>query len=147
MANGSLPIIEAIYFLNIEIIEVLLQFGANVNCCSRQAAIYPIVSACLVGSLEVSRLLVEHGADISVQTELGSTALMGACSKENLELVAYLLDVPGCDVNARGYRDGQTALMVACMNEPSNSCTAIVAILLRRGADVNIQSFAGLTAL
>jgi len=51
------------------------------------------------GRLDLAELLLTAGADVNVQDEDGSTALMCASEHGHVELVKLLLSQPNCDVN------------------------------------------------
>ena len=51
------------------------------------------------GRLDLAELLLVAGADVNVQDEDGSTALMCASEHGHVELVKLLLNQPNCDVN------------------------------------------------
>jgi ankyrin repeat protein len=51
------------------------------------------------GRLEMVRLLVEAGADMNIQDEDGSTALMCAAEHGHTEIVKHLLNQPDCDAS------------------------------------------------
>jgi ankyrin repeat protein len=51
------------------------------------------------GRFDTIRLLIEAGADINIQDEDGSTALMCAAEHGHLQIAKYLSAQPDCDVN------------------------------------------------
>lgn len=51
------------------------------------------------GRQEMVRALLECGADVNVQDDEGSTALMCACEHGRAEIVKLLLERPGCDIS------------------------------------------------
>lgn len=51
------------------------------------------------GRQEMVRALLECGADVNVQDDEGSTALMCACEHGRAEIVQLLLEQPGCDIS------------------------------------------------
>src|SRR5437763_940845 len=79
---------------------------------------------------EVTRLLLERGADIQPRDRWGRTPLMVAAKAGNKEMVELLLGWEA-DVNARDQR-GYTALMYAAWKGHAD----IVRVLIDRGADV-----------
>lgn len=50
------------------------------------------------GRLEMVRALLANAADVNLQDDDGSTALMCACEHGHAEIVRLLLAIPGCDV-------------------------------------------------
>jgi len=51
------------------------------------------------GRLDLAELLLEAGADVNVQDEDGSTALMCASEHGHVDLVKLLLSQTNCDAN------------------------------------------------
>lgn len=51
------------------------------------------------GRQEMVRVLLECGADVNVQDDEGSTALMCASEHGRAEIVKLLLEQPGCDIS------------------------------------------------
>lgn len=107
-----------------------LDRGADPNrrCNYRRKLATPIVQAVLSGSLEVCRLLCEHGADVNLSQSNTETALANAVNVGNYEMTAFLLS-QGADPNAMTY--GGTALALA-------DGVRVMELLVDYGADVNI---------
>ncbi len=93
------------------------------------------------GQLEMTRVLLENGADPQIANDMGQIPLAGAAFKGNAEMVKVLIE-NGADVNAR-MADGKTALMFAAMFDQ----VKIIDILLENGADAFLQTLDGLTAI
>lgn len=78
----------------IDLIEILLQYGADVNV-RGDLGRTPLHSAAHQGQVEAARLLLKRGADIEAKDELGMTPLLTAASgrePECLDLANLLLD-------------------------------------------------------
>jgi hypothetical protein len=98
---------------------------------------------------------VELGRGGETLEDPDETALMRAAAQGDLKTVKLLLSVAtGANVNAVGVnvlgvnaldQTGQTALILACQNLKANS--EVVKALLAAGADVNLRSRNGYTAL
>jgi hypothetical protein len=90
----------------------------------------------------VVRALIDHGADVNVQADQGTTALMLAATRDEADFVKLLLDA-GAAVNAQDTL-GRTALMVA--GESSRLEVDKTRMLIAAGADVAIRDSEGRTA-
>jgi ankyrin repeat protein len=87
------------------------------------------------GNVEIVRILLQHGADPTLQTEKGYTPLHFACFSGNADLVRLLLG-HGVDVDAKT-SDGSTSLHVAAHYGRPSTRQTIVQILLDHGANVS----------
>jgi len=83
----------ASFFGHLEIVNLLLGRGANVNAPSRnEMAVVPLHSAAAAQHLAVAEVLIENGADVNVPSAGGSTALHRAAQNGQLPLVRLLLE-------------------------------------------------------
>ncbi|KHG01708.1 ankrd52 [Gossypium arboreum] len=131
--EGWAPIHSAASIGNLEIMEILLNKGANVNVKNdggRTALHY----AASKGWLKIAELLISHGA-------VGCTPLHRAASTGKSALCELLIE-EGAEVDATD-RAGQTPLMsaVICQNKE------VALLLIRHGADVDIEDKEGYTVL
>ncbi len=85
--------------------------------------------------------VVEQGADINQQDELGNTALIAASATENTNIIKLLVE-RGADIHAVT-NDGTSALMNAAASERLEN----VKILLESGAQINRTNHTGESAL
>ncbi len=74
-----------------EIVQVLLEAGANVNLRNADGAT-ALGWAANVGELQLVTILVENGADVNAADDNGRTALSIAEDRKDEELIAYLHD-------------------------------------------------------
>ena len=127
---------------NLEIVELLIQRGANVNLQDIHGRV-PMFVALAEHQPEVARRLAEADTDPSALTVDGSTLLMAAARAEDIELVRWALD-HGTDVNAiRPEENNATAMIIAARKGNPE----IVSLLLARGADPDAVNHNGKTAL
>lgn len=135
----STPLWRAVYGQHFEIVEVLIEAGADVN---KHAILGgtpwgPLIASIgaldltISGTLGTSKLLMEAGADVNVPEATGRTVLSLAAQAGLAEVVRILVIDFGMDVNARD-EVGGTALMLAS----EKGATDVVKILLAAGADV-----------
>eukprot|EP00817_Percolomonadidae_sp_ATCC50343_P004227 CAMPEP_0117430770 /NCGR_PEP_ID=MMETSP0758-20121206/10321_1 /TAXON_ID=63605 /ORGANISM="Percolomonas cosmopolitus, Strain AE-1 (ATCC 50343)" /LENGTH=210 /DNA_ID=CAMNT_0005219145 /DNA_START=308 /DNA_END=940 /DNA_ORIENTATION=+ len=114
---------------NVNIADLLIKAGANVNMVTEYINYTPLVIACHQKNLEMVKLLVQAKAITrKFSDNLRYFPLYIAINTKNLELVTYLMD-HGADVNDY-MSDGETSLMRACKLH----LTRIVHYLLSKGA-------------
>ena len=106
--------------ITVEVVERLIQEGADVHACEDVALKW----ASADGHFEVIKLLLRHGVDVHAQKDV---ALRWASNNGHLEVVKLLFE-HGADVHA--YKD------VALRWASRNGHTKVVKLLLERGADV-----------
>lgn len=90
--------------------------------------------------LEMARLLIKNGADVNAKDVRGLTALIMAASEGHTETVKQLIDSEA-EINAQD-KYGLTPLMYAVPNK-----IEAMNLLVKNGADVNIRTVTGRTAL
>ena len=121
----------------------LINSGVNVNCLARIDCREwsPLMMASDKGHTDVVQLLLERGAQVDLQNNVGLTALIWASDKGHTDIVKLLLE-RGAQIDLQN-NDEWTALMMA------SSCgqTEIVKLLLERGAQVDLQDNVGQTVL
>ncbi len=138
-ARGSTVLTSAVAARCTEVVERLIQHGAEVSLAANQG------HTPLMAAQEMYRstwLLIRNGADVHARDANGRTALIWAalCRRNAARSIRALIRA-GCDVNAQDH-DGQTALMVASRT----GVAANVQMLLDRGADATIRDNRGRTA-
>jgi ankyrin repeat protein len=101
----------------------------------------PLHIAAYKGQLAVVQCLVELGADFKITNGKGHTPLMQAAS--HLDVMRYVVEELGADVDQKKKRNGPTALMIAV----HKGDLAAIQCLVKLGADINQTSPDGLTPL
>ena len=138
------PLYSACYSGHLEVVKLLLGRGASARGSGQYSsplhgavrAAYPHTQPSSLNGLEIMRLLISHGAEVS-----GTTArapLWSACFGGSLEAARMLLDagafVDPISINDYSVDPGTgTALSLAA---EKGHC-ALVALLLERGADID----------
>ncbi|MBO6288805.1 MAG: ankyrin repeat domain-containing protein [Alphaproteobacteria bacterium] len=100
--SGETPLMLACrYCHDLQVIQALLQAGADVNALTDLRFNSALMRACRWNNLEVVRLLVQAGADVNYAADRGYTALMSAAEfNPDAEVIRYLV-ANGADVRAR----------------------------------------------
>lgn len=144
--RGRTPVMAATHGNHVATAATLLKAGADVNL--RDLVLdNPFLYAGAEGQLEILKLAAEAGADPGVTNRYGGTALIPAAERGHVEVVDYLLEHTKVDVNHVN-RLGWTALLEAIvLSDGGPRHQAIVASLIRHGADVNLADRSGRTPL
>lgn len=95
---------------NKEMLELLLEKGADINEVSEDRGYSPVMDAVWRKNYEIAKLLINHGADLSTMSSDGQSILVLAVGNGNSKIVKLLLD-SGADpdikdsmgMSARGY--------------------------------------------
>jgi len=123
--------------------KLLLKKGATVDVADRSSLqTTPLLMAAENGNRDIAALLIEHGANILKTDAAKRNALHAAARGGHADFCAFLLDKTDIDINARD-KDGWTPLHYACAREK----TAVVKMLIERGADLNAPDNEGVTPL
>ena len=120
---------------DLEMAEMLLYAGANIEATTRIGRHTPLHVAGRSGRAPVVRALLDAGADPHAPTASGATPLHLAAQAGNGAAVAALLD-HGADVNARERTWGQTPLMFAA----ASNRLGPVNVLMERGAELDVAT-------
>jgi ankyrin repeat protein len=137
------PIIEAVkshHFLHndmSDVIAYLIKVGLDVN--SRNYYFETPLMHAANNDLNLTKLLIENGADISAKNTSGFTALIRAVQGKKIEIVKYLIE-QGADVNAKDSRG--KSVLIHSLNNPD-----ILELILKSGADINSVAAEGKTPL
>ncbi|MDP2204769.1 MAG: ankyrin repeat domain-containing protein [Alphaproteobacteria bacterium] len=128
---------------HVQSVKLLLKKGAPVDVADRSAqAMTPLLMAAENGNLEIADLLLTRGANILKTDAEKRSALHLAARGGQTDFCTFLLNVTDIDINARD-KDGWTPLHHACAREK----TAVVKMLIERGADLTAVDNDGLTPL
>lgn len=140
--RGRQPLFTASLLGTKEIVELLVNHGAEINPSEKDSPNIPLHAALRRGHYEIAKYLISKGADVLVVSQSGYTALHAACESGNPQIVELAIS-PNSNLNAKD-KTGVTPLRLAAQAHDS---VEIAAILIKHGADVNIPDEDGRTAL
>jgi ankyrin repeat protein len=136
-------------------IKTLIELGADPNL-SDANGMTPLVAAAMRDHVPSVKVLLENGADMEKLGLQGYRPLALAIAESKYEAAKALIEA-GADVSGASGEDGLTPLMlIAAQTSPAEGArflpgstrpSNIAKSLVERGADVNAQSKAGVTAL
>lgn len=140
--NGNTPLHLASYHQNPEVVQYLIDMGADVNA-KNQKGNTPFIEAILGNNKEVIAMFLKLGVDPKIINSEGKNVLHFLSSScHNPELTEFFLG-KGVDVNTED-NDGYTPLNTACQNQKDAD---YIRLLLDYGANVKTKSHGGTTPL
>jgi uncharacterized protein len=99
-------------FGDLNVVKLLLDNGADINAVSKnKIKATPLQGSVVMKNLELAKLLIDRGANVSPHGEEGTTPLHESAGSGQLDFVKLLLE-HGADVNARDDA-GKTPLTIA----------------------------------
>lgn len=135
-------LMDAVHRNDANKVKQLIAQGVDVNQTDSKGDA-PLIIAAYEGYAEVTRLLLEAGADVgALDPGMKATALHAAAYAGRLD-TAKLLIQHGIDINKRGPYNGYTALHDAIWQNNVDVAAAIIAA----GADLTVKSNDGQTPL
>jgi uncharacterized protein len=132
--DGTTALHWAVYKQDLALVEMLLDEEADPNRRNDYGAT-PMTVAAEHGDFAIMQALVKAGGDIESPNSEGQTLLMAVARTGNIKTAQLLLD-KGAKVNAKENWGEQSALMWAA----SQQQPAMIALLLKHGAEVNARS-------
>ncbi len=151
---GNTGLIAAASAGQAEIVEMLLNVNANVNA-QTTAGHTALMGAVEKGDMRIVPALLKAGANVNAKNNKNESALFPAVQTGHLRLVEMLLGA-GAETNIANTRpmtnndSGYTPLMYAARHgliATDGPWVDIVRVLLAKGADANLRSHHGATAL
>ena len=141
--NGRTPLIIAAISGDVSIATTLIKNGAEVDLKSDRGTT-PLIFAVINNHLNMVKHLIKNNANVNDVDSIGFNALMTAAYKDYLDIVKYLLKNEKVveDINHQSGK-GNTALILAAMKGNAD----IMQLLIDAGADVNVATNQGKTAL
>ncbi len=137
LPNGQYPLHVAAEKGRIVMVRTLLKHGAAIDQTTASGDT-PLDAALLTGRTQIAELLVAEGARLDPSRLLLKVARAGVSDRD---VVRFLIE-RGADTEARA-DDGDTPLLIAIRQDNHRLATHLV----NRGADVNVATPAGQSAL
>jgi ankyrin repeat protein len=124
-----------------DVVQLMINLGADVNCLSSEFEDTPLHFACFESNVNISKLLVNHGAKVDTANSSGKTPLHYAC-RYSFDLVKFFLE-HGADYHAKNH-DQQSALHIS-----SAYCVdaAMYLLSIDKGLGINEKDAMGFTPL
>ena len=146
--DGDTPLLIAIqYRCSLDIIQALLDAGADVNAKCGTSMHTPLMAAVFWGGIatfldgsEVLNLLIKYGADINAKDWENETPLVWAYN--NIEATQILLN-NNADINVKNDMDIPIFHKISRLTKYPE----IIKMLIKHGADINAKDTIGETAL
>lgn len=95
---------------NLEMVELMLKHGAEVNKLTKSTRATPLHRACYAGQNQIVRLLLStHSCDVSLQDVDGETALMKCWKQQQWPCFRVFVDYSLTNVETRGSHETNTS--------------------------------------
>lgn len=132
--DGFTSLHFAAFFGARETLELLLSKGADVNAVAKNPTnVMPIHSAVSQRHLEITKLLLNNGANVSAKQQGGFTPLHEAAQSGSLDLVMLLVE-RGASINDRNDKGATPLALARIPSRENENGAAIVEFLMSRGA-------------
>ena len=147
---GNTPILMASKAGAVEVVQALIERGANLEALPCQGYIFTSLGTAIVqNNSELVKLLIENGANIGILKNISpDTALHIACRYDRLEMAEILIE-NGADYNEPAWADDYygSALTPLQSTIIRAASPKLAKLLIEKGADLEKQSSRGYTAL
>jgi len=124
-----------------EVIEYLMEKGAEVNTEARICAWTPFFLSSLKGHREIAEWLLENGAQTDIKDNKGRSPLHVAVMRGHKEFIDFLIQL-GMEINMVDVL-GMTPLHVAALSGQKEAAS----LLISKGANTRLKDFKGQTPL
>jgi ankyrin repeat protein len=104
--DGGTALNHAVNYDRVKTVKYLIEMGANVN--AIQDDFTPLISACEGDNIEIIKMLLDAGADISHRDSFDNDAFWKAIFNENTEVIELLIE-KGANPNSTS-KNGKTYL-------------------------------------
>ncbi len=134
LSNEWAPILHAAASGNQEVVQDLIQHGANINQTSK-AGKTALILAAQSGEYDIVRVLIQAGAEISHAEGTGETALIHAAGSGYADIVHVLLQ-------SRPQKNDVTKALIAAA---ANGQVSVVKLMLEEGVSPSVRNHYGIT--
>ncbi len=135
--KGITPLEDTIFDnLNIEIVELLLQNGANPNIKTKSSHDGLLHYTCNHNKILYTKALLNNGTNVNYKNKHMNTPLHIAVKNGNLKIVKLLAAVSSIQIDRKD-KQGYVALELALLNLYANKGFNIMQVLLKNGANSN----------
>jgi len=135
LENGMTALHVAAIFGHIEIVELLIANGADVNATDNKFGATSLYGAAGAGQKDIAELLISNGAIVNAKIPRGDTALHAAIMGGHKEVIELLI-TNDADVNAKvifGIAKGMTPLDIANLTANPNKSIETADLLRKHG--------------
>ena len=143
-AQDGSKLIEAVMYQDLDAVKTAISQGTDINYQDPTSGSTALILAANYGFVDIAKFLIEKGADVDLQAKNGTSPLMAAAGSS--EDIFRLLIEKNADIKAKD-ESGTTAFtasMIGILRE--RVTTALLQLLLKKGADVDEASDKGRTA-
>ncbi len=131
--DGTSPMDYTIMGNHFSLFHKLIEYGADVNMIHTTGKHTPLMIAALHDRIVMVSYLLNHGADINAQDEIGWTALMYAAEHGNIGIIYKLLD-EGADHKIKD--DGHTLFLDFLGNDDRRDVKNYIKYVLSCGKNI-----------
>jgi ankyrin repeat protein len=128
-------------------IQSLVEHRADVNLPNRHGETPLHIAAFEDTSFESFELILNAGADINITDKSNKTALHLACSEFNPQKIKSILKLPNPPVNCQDDEGATPMHLLVYAHLDQSLLLEIIKIALKKGFDINSQTFYGETIL
>ncbi|CAD5216951.1 unnamed protein product [Bursaphelenchus okinawaensis] len=118
---------------NVVLLQLLIHYGVEVNCCSRSTGQTPLMHAVREGHEEAVKLLLEAGADVSMRDSIGHTVMVHAVYAKSVRMLELTYD---CEWNEQNTKNEQVK---QCLELATKSGILPIVEFILNKTDVNVN--------